>query len=612
MLYYLALVWDTADPGKSEAARRLLHRFRQDSQQWRVACELDGLLALYTVTSGPSVDQPYVLAGNHGVVFGRLFEHSYAAGSIPRQLVLDEQRTSAIVSSEGQALIEHYWGQYVAFVTDAERGHTWVLRDPTGGVYCSTINVQGVDVYFQRFEDCERLGLPPLSINRRYLAGLLAYGAVGRRDSGLNEISMVLPAERIRHSGMHKDRKFLWDALDFVASARIEDPAEAIRLTRDTARACVHAWASCFDGILFWLSGGLDSTIVLACLGDAPTQPKVICVNNYSPGSNSDERAYARLAAQRTGRPLIERPRETNVDFGLLASLPRSAYPLVFCVDLDGAAKEAQFAAENGLVAQFSGEGGDELFHRTSRLPPSTDFAYLHGARPSLLRLALNDATFLHTSFWHVLKVAAKYGIKRRPWQAQEFWRDGFRPLLNPEIAQEARRDPDMVFPPFQRPLHLPPIKTDFAYGLTAHTIRSHNPLSLDQQPVDISPLVSQPFIELSLRIPTHVLTLNGRDRSIARYAFERDIPPQISLRKTKGGVEEFIKDMLACNAALVKDLLMDGYLVQEGYLDKAKLARVLSGGPMDINSNSVELISYLNIEAWARSWHEVRQQVAA
>jgi asparagine synthase (glutamine-hydrolysing) len=612
MLYYLALIWDTTDPEKCAAADRLLHRFQRLSPQWRVACEREGLVALYTVTPGPTVDQPYVLANDNGVVFGRLFERGYVAESMPSRLVLDERRTSEIVGSEGRTLVERYWGRYVAFVTDQGQRRPWVLRDPTGAVHCLTVTTQGVDVYFQRFEDCERLGLPPLSINRSYLCGRLAYDAISRRESGLNEISMVLPGERILHRGAQKDRAFLWDALDFVASADIEDPAEAMRLTRETARACVHAWASCFDGILLWLSGGLDSTIVLACLGGAPTQPKVICVNDYSPGSNSDERQFARLAAQRAGRPLVERLRQTNVDLSLLTSVPRNPYPMRACVDLKTAAEEAAFAAENGLVAQFNGDGGDELFHRSSRLPPSTDFAYQHGLRPSLLRLALHDATFLHTSFWHVLKVAAAYGIKRRPWQAGEFLRDGFRPLLNPEVAREARLDPDLIYPTFQRSPSLPPLKIDFAYGLTLHSIDTHNPLSLDSGPVNVAPLVSQPLIELSLRIPTYILTLHGRDRSIARYAFEQDIPPQIALRKTKGGVEEFVKDLLARNAVLIRDLLMDGVLVQEGYLDKSKLERVLSGGPTDINSYSAELMSYLDVEAWARNWYDVRRRVAA
>jgi asparagine synthase (glutamine-hydrolysing) len=612
MLHFVALLWQKADPAKCEAAQRLLRRFQARSPQWRLACHADGLAALFTITGGPTVDQPYLLPDHVGVVFGRLFERTYSAGCVPPQIVIDERRGSQIVTSGGAALIEEYWGQYMAFVHDESARLSWVLRDPTGGVPCLTIEIEGVDIYFQRFEDCEQFGLPTLSINRGYLAGRLAYDAVSRRESGLKEISTVLPGEKITHRGGLREKTFLWNPLKIAASGIIEDPAEAIRQTHATVRACVHAWASCFDGILLSLSGGLDSAIVLACLSNAPTRPHLICMNNYSAGSNSDERVFARLAAQRAGCRLLERLRNPNVDMRLLASLPRGAFPMPSCVDLETAAEEAAFAKSNGLSAQFSGEGGDELFHRSSRLPPSTDFAYFHGPHARLLGLALDDAVFLHTSFWHVLKVVWAFGLRRRPWKAHELWGGGRRPLLDPAVIAEAERDPNMIHPLFHSSPRLPPGKIDLAYVLTLHSMRTHNPLTPVDYPADIAPLVAQPLMDLSLRIPTYVLTLEGRDRSIARVAFANEIPPQIALRRTKGGVEEFLKDLLARNATLIRDLLMDGFLVQEGYLDRAKLEMVLSGEPTAINSVSSELMSYLDIEAWARNWCDVRSRAAA
>jgi asparagine synthase (glutamine-hydrolysing) len=611
MLHFIALVWDPASLLNSDAARQMLRRFQERGPRWQVALQRQGFAALYT-HAGPSADEPYLFHDERGVAFGRLFERSYSAGEVPARVTFDQTATDAAIASEGRTLIEQYWGQYIAFGLDERNEAVWVVRDPTGGVPCLRLRTNGVDVYFQRFEDCERLRPPLLSINHRYICGRLAYDAVSRRESGLNEVSMVLPGERILHRRDQRETTFIWDPLQIAASELVDDPAEAIRQTRDTVRACVHAWASCFDGILLYLSGGLDSSIVLSCLADAPTGPEVLCLNDFSPGANSDERIYARHAAERARCKLIERPRSAQIDLGLLRRLPRSAYPAPACVDLETAAREAEFAEQNGLTAHFNGDGGDELFHRSSRLPPSIDYAYRHGLRPALLSLALNDATYLHTSFWHVLKIAREYGLRRRPWNAGELWHEGMRPLLSPHVAAEARRDPQFIHPQFRGSRHLPPCKLDQAYNLTLHAMRNHNPLTPTNYPVEISPLNSQPLIELSLRIPQYVLTLDGRDRSVARYAFANDIPPQISLRRTKGGVEEFLKDLLARNADTVRELLLDGFLVQQRYLDKDKLERVLAGGPTDISSYNSELMGYLDIEAWARNWHDVPRSAAA
>ncbi|HEY7638162.1 MAG TPA: asparagine synthase C-terminal domain-containing protein [Steroidobacteraceae bacterium] len=611
MLHFIALVWNSASLLDSDSARQMLRRFQEHGPRWQVALQRPGFAALYANT-GTAVDEPYLLHDERGVAFGRLFERSYAADNVPARVAFDQKLTDAVVAGGGRTLIEKYWGQYVAFVLDEQDESTCVVRDPTGGVPCLTLNVHGIDVYFQRFEDCERLRMPALSINHRYVCGRLAYDAVSRRDSGLNEVSMVLPGERIVHRRGERETIFLWDPLQIAATDMIEDPAAAIRLTRETVRTCVHAWASCFDGILLFLSGGLDSSIVLSCLADAPTRPALLCLNDYSPGSNSDERMYARLAAERAGCRLIERPRSSNVDLSLLGQLPRAAYPAPACVDLETAAREAEFAAENALAAHFNGDGGDELFHRSARLPSSTDFAYAHGLRPTLLGLALNDAAYLHTSFWHVLDVAREHGMRRRQWNARELWQEGLRPLLHPHVADEARRDPQFIHPQFRGSPRLPPGKLDQAYHLTLHAMRNHNPLTPTHYPVEISPLLSQPFIELSLRIPQYVLTVDGRDRSVARYAFADDIPRQIALRKTKGGVEEFLKDLLARNLDVVQGLLLDGFLVQQGYLDRQKLERVLAGGPTDISSCSSELMGYLDIEAWARNWYDVRRRAVA
>ena len=84
---------------------------------------------------------------------------------------------------------------------------------------------------------------------------------------------------------------------------------EAVVSLRETTVGCEHAWASCYDGIVHNLSGGLDSSIVLSCLKSAPSRPRVTCLNYFTTGPNEDERrspdnvarVVAYLASERSG-----------------------------------------------------------------------------------------------------------------------------------------------------------------------------------------------------------------------------------------------------------------------------------------------------------------------
>ena len=52
-------------------------------------------------------------------------------------------------------------------------------------------------------------------------------------------------------------------------------------------------------------------------------------------------------------------------------------------------------------------------------------------------------------------------------------------------------------------------------------------------------PLLSQPLVELCLRIPTYVLIRSGRDRALARRAFAADLPAEIVRALPKGRADQ-------------------------------------------------------------------------
>jgi asparagine synthase (glutamine-hydrolysing) len=131
--------------------------------------------------------------------------------------------------------------------------------------------------------------------------------------------------------------------------------------------------------------------------------------------------------------------------------------------------------------------------------------------------------------------------------------------------------------------------------------------------PEDVHPLLSQPLLELCLRIPTYVLASGGVDRALARRAFAAEVPRPILQRRIKGEVHLFPKDLYAKNRAFVRDLLLSGMLVNQGILDRQRIERALNDSPdvSDVTSPTPLLLT-ASVEAWLQVSHSRPERVAA
>jgi asparagine synthase (glutamine-hydrolysing) len=115
---------------------------------------------------------------------------------------------------------------------------------------------------------------------------------------------------------------------------------------------------------------------------------------------------------------------------------------------------------------------------------------------------------------------------------------------------------------------------------------------------------MSQPLIELCLRIPTYVSIAGGYDRSVARRAFASEVPMQIIRRRAKGGVNRHNTNMLDANLEFIRAVLLEGLLVREGLLDRQRLEQYLSRetSPADFEYHEI-LHQHLCTEVWLQRW---------
>ncbi|MBE0550263.1 MAG: M20/M25/M40 family metallo-hydrolase [Rubrivivax sp.] len=106
---------------------------------------------------------------------------------------------------------------------------------------------------------------------------------------------------------------------------------------------------------------------------------RVTCINYHSPGIDSDERSYARLAAARAQRELIERERIAGFRLESILHAAPTPTPGNHVGRMGSAQMDAEVAAAHGASALFTGGGGDQLFFEFRQCWPAADYLCLRG-----------------------------------------------------------------------------------------------------------------------------------------------------------------------------------------------------------------------------------------
>jgi asparagine synthase (glutamine-hydrolysing) len=606
MFRYIALAWNDAIPARSAAALRMSGAL-QAHAAWQ-AHVLEPGLHVFTAGAGEGANGLYRLSPFRGVVLGRFFRRGELGKPRTADVQLTEAEIDRIVRTEGQSLINDFWGRYVALLPASGASH--VLRDPSGALPCYRLQLDGVGIAFSWLEGLlEALpGLPLPGINWDGVAAHLAQGQLSGVATALDEVFHVPAGEVACLDTESAAARPLWDAGCVARHPIDEPPARAAGRLRQTVRACARAWTDCHDAILLRLSGGLDSAILLGSLDRSDTRALITCVNYHSPGSDSDERPYARSAAKRAGRPLIERECDAGYPLERVLSVALTPAPESYVGRLSMGQMDAELAAVHGAGALFTGGGGDQLFFEQRCTWPGADYLQLRGLDGGFLSAMQDAARLGRVSVWRAMRRAIVDGYLASATRGST----GSRLTLAPEVVSPGFRPPErFVHPCLARADDLPIGKLKQLRQLVS-AFGYYDPYLREAAPELVNPLLSQPLIELCLGLPTYLLTHGGRGRALARHAFADDIPPQIANRRSKGGMEEHLTEVLHRNLPFVRELLLDGQLVEHGLLDRARLEDALSGRPSTVQAHVGEIHGYVAVEAWLQRWsclHRARKQ---
>jgi len=457
--------------------------------------------------------------------------------------------------------------------------------------------------------------LLPFTINWNYITARVANGVGQADETALNEVPEIYGGECVTFAEERISRAFYWHPADVAKSDVMEEPTFAARALRSATRSCIHAWANCYRSILHNLSGGLDSSIVLSCLADAPSKPLVTCITYSVPNGNFGERPYARFAVERVGCAHIEYERDPKtVRFSdLLHVSPAVNPPVDGCSFLELTRVENKIASQVRASAICTGHGGDTLFGSTGHSEAAADYVRRHGIDGPLLRHAANVASRTKQSIWAALTHAICTGLLRRPLDLLRTNQIENRKLLCSVVVDAGLRGMFAPHPWYRSIAEVPPGTVMLLMDVATPAV-FYDPLRnpTADHPEPLCPLLSQPVIELCLRIPSYTHLHKGRDRGLARRAFEVDVPREILRRQWKDSIPGFGEAIFMANLEFARELLIDGMLIRNRLLDRHCVEAALSGSPARSGGFVGEVFDYLMVESWVRTWSKPRQGVCA
>jgi len=617
MFRYVALIWDAQDLQQVDAAQAATRRLKASPSQWHEALDRAGLRVLCSDIRPGSLE-PHALAGNAGVVLGALFARkSDLEDDTPAQPCgLDEGRTAAIVDSRGEWLVRNGWGNYVAFIADPLIGTTLVVKDACGSLPCFSTNYRGITVVFSAIADCIELGSMPLTVNRRFIERRLHSGEMTQQFDALNEVTQIRRGECVEFSPLQQpaliSRRFLWNPIDFVRTqAPLDDPARAASALRSTLRSCTSTLASCHESVLLRLSGGLDSSIVLACLQQAPRRPRLLAYTQYTPKGPMDPRPWARMALGDSACEHIElESTAAGIRLGSILEMAPTVEPFSTLMCLVTAAQEQTLTASRAATATFTGDGGDCAFGSFCIGEAPTAYLRRRGPRLAVVRLAAESASILGQTTWQALHRALRMWLTGRSLTNLASLNHEARKLVTQEVVRECETTP-AVHPWLVGLQHAPwePIsKLGMLLGTPDLYAGQAQPSAAG--PEIVAPIYAQPLIELVLRIPADVLFTGGQDRGLARRAFRGDVAQPILNRLWKDRAGDFHDEIIRRNLDWLREIFLDGVLVGEGLLDKTAVERALAPGLVKDAVFPGELLRHLDTEIWARQWWARRSGV--
>jgi asparagine synthase (glutamine-hydrolysing) len=521
----------------------------------------------------------------------------------------DTEVIAHLYEEQGPACVESLTGMFAFALWDERFGRLLIGRDRLGKKPLFYAQRRGAISFASELGALLADGEIPREVDHEAIDRFFAFGYVPSPNSAFRAIRKLPPASVLTWESGKLEIERYWK-LDYAKTLDVRSDEEAGELVRDALGKAVRRRMVADVPLGAFLSGGIDSTAVVAAMAEQSSDP----VKTFSIGFESesfDELPFAREVAERFGtdhHELVVRPDAVE----LLPKIIRhygepfadhSAIPSFYLAEM----------ARRHVTVALNGDGGDEAFGGYSRYAHAAMMRRLDRV-PVSLRRALAAAggrvradgeltsvrnRIRRASAQLPLSAEQRYALamsRTGPAMAAAVYTAEFSASLTrphgeviggPWSESNAGELVDRMLDVDQQ-TYLPGdllVKMDIAtmaYGLEAR-----------------SPLLDHELLEMAAAMPAR-FKVRGAEKKIALRASLRGIVPDSLIDRRKQGFQVPMAEWLRTDLReMARETLLGARARGRGYLRGDVVEGLLNRHQAGEEDNSAALWSFLVFELW-------------
>ena len=605
--------------------RSIAHRGPDDEGYWVEANSHVGLghVRLSILDLSPLGHQPMLSADGHVVIAfnGEIFNFKELRAELEEKghIFRSHSDTEVLLNlylAEGDAMLPRLNGMFSFAIWDARRNAMFIARDDMGvkPLYYS-VTQQGV-AFASELKALLCFSSVRCRIDPAALRDYLTYLWAPAPRTLLRDVSKLEPGSAMWIAGEKITRVWKWAVP--VALQRIVPIADddAIAKVREAVRTAVHRQMVADVPVGAFLSGGLDSSAVVAFAREAAPDTRLQCFTiamdskgEHQEGMVSDL-PYARTVAKHLG-----------VDLHVVQAGPEMADELermVWHLDepqADPAPLNVLFisrlARKHGIKVLLSGAGGDDIFTGYRRHYALQNERYWSWM-PRWLRLQVAAAAqYLPTNLTATRRArkALQYaGLEGDARIASYFrWLDDawIERLLTPELREASRHKDSMAMSLVKLPDSVPPLnrmlQLECQHFLADHNLNYTDKMSMAAGVEVRVPLLDPDLVRLAFSLPLDLKQRGSKGKWVFTEAMRGILPDEI-LHRPKTGFGAPLRAWIhGPLKTLLHDTLSRAALRRRGLFDPAGVQQLIAADASGRVDGAYALLSLLCIELWCQ-----------
>ena len=579
------LVRFDAGPADAASVNRMIDCVAHRGSDWRGVWAHDSVSFAYRwrrTSPGQPVDRQPLVDPQNGVAIvmeGRLDNRGEICDRLHvadvDQLV-DAQLTLAAYTRWGIDAVRYLLGDFAFGLWDPRTKEMHLVRDALGMTGLSFTEGSGVVAFASEPRQLLRVS----GMERRPNLGFFAEWTAGRMSHPSETIFVgierVQPAHIVTFSAAGRQTRRYWD-IDPRHQIRYRDDRDYVAHFRSLYRGAVRARLRSLDRVGVFLSGGLDSSSLVAMAARREAADHPVAVRAYSLTSDglpdSDDEQSASTVARFCRVPLACAPfRQTGVEFYIkMAQTLEDTIPSAIG---DGRASLARTAATDGCVVVFDGTGGDEWFsgayqHAADLLRAGRVIATVRQLRAAARTIPGHSALELAGSAaWTLVPGHLRRPLKRILRRSNPIPR-GFSRTFATDVGLVERIRTPLTDRRFAS------IATGTGYATATHPITAYSWDEIARHDrwygVELAaPLMDRRLAEFAMAIPEEQRWSGTQSKRVLRDAMAGLLPEAtIHRRKTDGASIQMTELKSVHDAGLFQSM----ELVDEGVLEEAAVS---------------------------------------